>query len=105
MMKTQVIKKTLNPQWNELIQFQVAKDVDKKLTARVMNWNQFTDSGKPQYHEIETHITEFMGMCTVDFSQMVDNQKNDLWIPLLDKQGNGTTDRGQIRLEVSYYAE
>jgi len=77
--KTKVIKRTLNPEWNQDFQFTV--------TA--------TDSLEVQVYDQDVTSDEKIGNTVVTFGELVLGQPSDSWIPLEN------VDRGEIHLIIT----
>lgn len=78
-MPLQVIFKTLNPQWNQTLEF--------------------PDDGSPLVLYVKDHNallpTSSIGDCVVEYQRLPPNQRSDKWIPL---QG---VKRGEIHIQIT----
>ncbi|KAI9113972.1 hypothetical protein K1719_015223 [Acacia pycnantha] len=77
--KTKVVHKTLNPQWNQTLEF---PDDGSRLVLYVKDHNSL----------LQTHG---LGECVVDYQRLPPNQMADKWIPL---QG---VKRGEIHIRIT----
>ncbi|XP_028786874.1 extended synaptotagmin-1-like [Neltuma alba] len=77
--KTKVIHKTLNPQWNQTLEF---PDDGSRLVLYVKDHNSLLP-------------TQSLGECVVDYQRLPPNQMADKWIPL---QG---VKRGEIHIRIT----
>ena len=75
----QVVYKTLNPQWNQTLEF--------------------PDDGSPLVLNVKDHNallpTSSIGDCVVEYQRLPPNQRSDKWIPL---QG---VKRGEIHIQIT----
>jgi tellurium resistance protein TerZ len=84
--QTRVIKKTLNPTWDELFPF----DFSYKLN--MLRFKVF------DYDIIGEH--DIIGKCTVPISALYDGREHDMWVPLWIKRHGTPQTKGQLHLKL-----
>jgi len=88
--KTDTVKKTLTPVWNERFKVNISDRISNKLVFQVFDWN------KVQKHDL-------IGQADVPLYEVYDGEKINITLPLVayDKGGN-KIENGNISLEIEF---
>ena len=88
-LKTRVISKNLNPEWNETFTFTIPMEehTSNALDAQILC---------VEVKDKDMLRSEFMGACEIDLSRLPAGQEVRKWYPLL-KRSNGALQQGTIK--------
>lgn len=86
--KSNVINANCNPTWNELFEFNVPHDGEHSLLIKV-------------YDRDNLGRRDFLGQTRIEFSGMVDQEEQDLWLPLVNKKGE-PMQSGKVHVHLTY---